>query len=722
MDRRVRCLMCLLWISMTACGVGTRTARNPPPASPSVAPPGASPLATLLEVIDAKGHRPKLPAADRISAASADLRALDRNSALVWKMSVASLDSAVLTPDGGAIGVGILDPVQGNVLFRVDARGKLAGVSALPDYRALTELDIDSNTALLALSVPDALRLLRIGFGGEVLAQQVVPAQGGHLVAAGDVAYRLDESKQRLEAFQIDRGAIWIEPVGAPIGQGVQPGLDLAWLRPLSGGRVLVSDASGLVELHGPKLGMGWSFGGRVPLSAVAEIEGSLVLMDRNCSFTRLDFAGHVRQVGRLGLPRDKCSETQIDPWPGRPGALLLRIRPTSSEYQLWAIDEQGAPLWMQPLPGALGTWPAQLSPLGDRIEIYGEGGDTSVSLLEPRPRPVFPVTSRVELSVSDAVAMATSKLAPSLGSERFTATKTQFPVVGEPALTGALEIATTPDGGIWFRDESRIVALAAASSAPRVIARSPNLGVCGWKCMSPKSTGGGWLLASGQISAVGGDRFVPRSKLPVGITALGGASQSYACTSGSDAASPALLGGIGFEPIPEVPRAGYVALDVDARGTVWLAGAIAAVKSAERFWPLGEGLLVAVSGRTHERYRVATGPLLAISAAADESVWAAGIGGGLIRVTARQSERWVLEPALHVHAVFARRADDVWFAGEQGMLLHFDGKDLLRVPLLAREAPDRVESSAAIRSLAPDGSDGLWAVGSDGIWRIARR
>jgi hypothetical protein len=305
--------------------------------------------------------------------------------------------------------------------------------------------------------------------------------------------------------------------------------------------------------------------------------------------------------------------------------------------------------------------------------------------------------------------------------------------------LQAAISIAASDDA-LWFFDGVRLVEQAggrtrllyrAAAPKPFVCwsAPEPDCGACAdcserrpyplpcTRCAAPTSRGTGTLIAEeGVMTFRGGTRDGSSSSpLPQtsAVTALG--DDVWAVSAQRDDGLPhaALASARGVQLVRGLPALAY--MDVHARGDdLWLAGGQTSGGDL-RPLPAGEGALVHYDGKTAVQHRAPEGPLLAVAAVGPAEAWAVGVAGGILRVRAGKVEPMRLG-RVTLRAATARSATDVWLAGDDSTLLHFDGE--LRV-VDTRAAGSRAAFTAV---LPPDGTTPGWVVGPSGIWRIHPR
>lgn len=107
---------------------------------------------------------------------------------------------------------------------------------------------------------------------------------------------------------------------------------------------------------------------------------------------------------------------------------------------------------------------------------------------------------------------------------------------------------------------------------------------------------------------------------------------------------------------------------------------------------------------------------LLDVAVASNGDVWAVGSQGTVMR---SESGLWyVLRTGLinRLNAVHINRPDDVWIVGQCGVLLHYDGRELQRVPL-----PQEPCEEQNFQGVWGTGPQDLWIVGDLGhVWHFA--
>ncbi|MFO0551967.1 MAG: hypothetical protein U0271_26515 [Polyangiaceae bacterium] len=100
--------------------------------------------------------------------------------------------------------------------------------------------------------------------------------------------------------------------------------------------------------------------------------------------------------------------------------------------------------------------------------------------------------------------------------------------------------------------------------------------------------------------------------------------------------------------------------------------------------WPAGEGVFAHLAGDKITAHRVLAGALLRVAVVSDNEAWAVGAGGSLVHVVGDVATDFTVEgvsgaPPPTLRAVLVLGPNDVWVAGDDSTVLHWDGKALSR-------------------------------------------
>jgi hypothetical protein len=161
------------------------------------------------------------------------------------------------------------------------------------------------------------------------------------------------------------------------------------------------------------------------------------------------------------------------------------------------------------------------------------------------------------------------------------------------------------------------------------------------------------------------------------------------------------------FTLLRGLPGAEWLDVAATPDGGAWLAGAL-------NPGPCGAGVLVHAKGAwgatSLTRYR-ATATLFAVTAVSKDEAWAVGADGAVIQVKDGAAKHFAMRGSPWLRAVASSGANDIWIGGDDGVLVHYDGKDFHKVtnPFGAR---------AAITGIAI-GRGAVWAVGPSGVLRV---
>ncbi|MEM6789291.1 MAG: hypothetical protein AAF715_17355 [Myxococcota bacterium] len=330
----------------------------------------------------------------------------------------------------------------------------------------------------------------------------------------------------------------------------------------------------------------------------------------------------------------------------------------------------------------------------------------------------------------------------PVEGNAPFRLEPVTITIPGEPSLRGAVSVAG--GGGVtWFHDGVRVVELERGKA--RTLFREPDpepfvcwsvsvpdCGACAGcterrpyplschRCVAPYGAGVGSLISQ--------DGWVPVRKGAAGAARLFAAHTGVAAAGPHDAwvTSIAVESHVptaflhtdsGISLVGELPSFAYSDVVVSGADDVWLAGSLSNDDTTTRLWPAGEGALVHYDGQSLRHHRGPHGALLSVGATGAHQAWSAGLDGGVVRVADGQAEVMHLTRAgkrlrVAIRSVAAAGPKEVWLAGDDGLLLVFDGDHLRAVDTHAL-SPTVGFAQVAVTL------EGRWLVGPTGIWKI---
>ena len=166
---------------------------------------------------------------------------------------------------------------------------------------------------------------------------------------------------------------------------------------------------------------------------------------------------------------------------------------------------------------------------------------------------------------------------------------------------------------------------------------------------------------------------------------------------------------GAASRPVVGLPSAAWVAVAAASDGGAWFAGGLGP-------GPSGEGILFHASGplgaSSTARFR-ASASLLAVASLGAGEAWAVGAAGTIVHVKDGVVTRLSLPSGEWLRAVLATEGS-VWMGGDEGTLLHNDGKAW-------RVVSQPLGGHATFTSIVAAGG-ALWASGPSGVVKITKR
>lgn len=163
------------------------------------------------------------------------------------------------------------------------------------------------------------------------------------------------------------------------------------------------------------------------------------------------------------------------------------------------------------------------------------------------------------------------------------------------------------------------------------------------------------------------------------------------------------------FQMVLGLPSMSYQSVAVTPDGGGFFVGSLNAGST-------GEGVIVHARGRLGSesvvRYR-APATIFAVTALSNDEAWAVGAMGVVIHIKGNTLERNVIPGNPWLRAVVATSPNDVWIAGDDATLLHYDGSAFHPVshPLGQRAAFSGLAFSRGV----------LWAASPSGILRVTK-
>lgn len=298
---------------------------------------------------------------------------------------------------------------------------------------------------------------------------------------------------------------------------------------------------------------------------------------------------------------------------------------------------------------------------------------------------------------------------------------RVRLTVTGDAPLTGARSVSASADGVLWLQTWDRLVELDGTKAT--TLRRARRHAFARWA--QPEAKGRGFVLEGDEVLRVDGHaaqredvQLDHHRAIALDADKQGSMWLVGMATSESDTVHPyehaphALVraGGAAFRPVIGLPSAAWCAVAAAPDGGAFFAGGL-------NTGPAGEGILFHARGRlggeSSARFR-APAALLAVTAASANEAWAAGAAGHVIHVRGGAAERFVLPSGEWLRAALALAPDDVWIAGDEGTLLHYDGR-------VFHPLAHGLDAHASFTGLAAAGG-AVWAVGPSGLLRITRR
>ncbi len=347
-----------------------------------------------------------------------------------------------------------------------------------------------------------------------------------------------------------------------------------------------------------------------------------------------------------------------------------------------------------------------------------------------------------------DDSALTPSIPAP-LGADenQYTVEKVNIEVAGSSPLKTAKNVASSPDGVLWFVDWHRVVELDAKGKATIVRTRGREE-VTRWAY--PSSKGRGIVLERDdsrgpdrrdEVRAIDGSKVTSEEIQldrqdtvavhgdPKGATWVVGAPSVFrpgktswyqplaekeaGKTAWNEFSPHALVRettSTRFRPVLGLPSAAWVDVAATSDGGAFFVGGLTN-------GPSGQGILVQAKGALGAgglvRVRAAA-TLLAVGSVSPDEAWAVGAGGTIVHLKGATVTRFTLRSGEWLRAVTVVQADNIWIAGEGGTLIHYDGTTFHPVvsPLRSQAA------FTGITSLAGQ----IWAVSPSGIVRLTKK
>ncbi|MFO0546752.1 MAG: hypothetical protein U0271_00125 [Polyangiaceae bacterium] len=298
--------------------------------------------------------------------------------------------------------------------------------------------------------------------------------------------------------------------------------------------------------------------------------------------------------------------------------------------------------------------------------------------------------------------------------------------------IDSVLSTTSAPDGATWI-SPPRSPAWAGTSAAPQLANASTFGSVFGTPELEPLSatealvsTGTGVEL----VSLAGKDRKKPASHEEVvgwpNPSAVDSAVDGAWFATAPDESETWVLHrrrGAQTAHFGGLPSWAVTDLDAADSDVAWVAGGYAiadesVVSMRPRLWPLGEGFLARAADPSVAYRRFSTGALLDVAAVSKDEAWAVGAGGGIVHVRGDSVELFSLTGASAdsppvLRAILVWGPNDVWFVGDEGTVLRYDGAKLERArsPL-----PKHVTLTAVFRW-----GEALYVGGPGALYKVAR-
>ena len=288
---------------------------------------------------------------------------------------------------------------------------------------------------------------------------------------------------------------------------------------------------------------------------------------------------------------------------------------------------------------------------------------------------------------------------------------------------SGARGILRAPEGGWWLWGDEGLFHWQGDDLRVLESERLHPVTGCG-RCIATQPNGRMLDLRHRivrELSSTGRARTLVQSVPEPVAVASRPSGETWVVGASADDALPHILRntGKGFTPLVGIPPVTYADVSLpEARGA-WLVGGLSGVKAGGRVWPTSFGVISRWIEKTEtlHSYQVPAAALLAVSALSESVAWAVGYDGLIVRIDGERSDVWKVQGApgdagAHpwLHAVLARSPEDVWFAGEGGVLVHYDGTRFERVALPV------TSTTTGIGYL-----DGPWLVGPSHVLEVRR-
>jgi hypothetical protein len=281
-----------------------------------------------------------------------------------------------------------------------------------------------------------------------------------------------------------------------------------------------------------------------------------------------------------------------------------------------------------------------------------------------------------------------------------------------EPDLRAALGVAVDAAGGAWLYDERRLVRHDAQGT--QLLASEGLRRLACHHCVAPTGADRGSSIWHGLLRELADGAWADAAGQAPDLAAVdtAGPGATWAVAAGPDPTLPKVLRQTpdGWQPIVGVPDAAYVAVAARSASQAWLAGGVGSYRRDGRWWPVGDGVLVHARPGSARVIELGDSTLLAVTSPADDEAWAVGYDGRIVHVHGDLVDQMIIADEPWLTSVWSAGRDDVWFAGERGTLLRWDGSRLLRIAL---GRPDLTITGLAG---ATDGT--IWACGPTGIVR----
>jgi hypothetical protein len=282
--------------------------------------------------------------------------------------------------------------------------------------------------------------------------------------------------------------------------------------------------------------------------------------------------------------------------------------------------------------------------------------------------------------------------------------------VRGEATVMGASWGTHSPTGAVWLVDERGVLELGVGKAIRRIKRATPAEQAP--LRLAARVNGDAWFFGDdllrietnkvSVVSALSGpiNAIAPRANglLMLGAVDAGGATATLLDAEGRTT---------GYV---SAPRAAYLDIAERAPDDRFFVGA-RSVNSAGV--AAGEGLLVHYDGRANTTVRGPDGPLHRVAIAGPNEAWAVGEGGGILHISPQGISRAHIASKTRLRDV-SISGKDVWFSGDDGSLLRWDG-DVLHA---FSPAPLVGPLTAVLPPI--DGSPG-WVVGPRCLFRLRR-